>query len=147
MVKRIMETKEIRRLEALVSFEKVERKTNAQFDLMSDVNILKAFNLPANVKDTELYEKSLVKRLLTDRENRPSTDVWNEFYNLAKSNDLQAADAAELYFFMKDKYPIRDDSQPADAPPNIVGDAMGSFGLMADGGGNGEDKDKDKDCD
>ena len=140
---RIMENRELKRLKALLSFEEVERNTNAGFEMLSDVDILKAFNLPASSLDVEIYERSLVKRLLTERNNRPSKRTWDEFFNLAKSNDLQAGHAAELYFHLKDRYPIRTepDSGPDDTPPNIVGGGMEGFGLMADGGG------KEEDCD
>ena len=130
-------------LKAVLSLEDIQRENNINFDVMSDVDILKAFNLPLDMSDEEVYEGSLVNRLLKNRQERPSRNTWDIYMNIAKSNDLVTADAAEMYFYVKDKYPIRDESKPdEDGQPGVSVDAFEGMGLMMDGPPGGED-----DCD
>jgi len=133
-----MDSIDLERLEVAIKLDNSGKRINPnEFDVISDSTILKSFNLPLTIDDVNIYEKSLVKRLLSNRIERPSNDTWNGFLNIAKAEDMTVANAAELYFYIKDKYPIRNDTQPDDAPPNITGDApMEGFGLM------GDDKDK-----
>ena len=137
-----MNTHDINRLQTALVLDEAARKADNQFDIMSDVDILKAFNISTGTENTEVYDGSLVNRLLSNRQERPSRSTWESMYALAKSNGLQAAHAAELYFHLKDRYPIRDDTHPDDAPPNIVGAGVAGLGLMADGKGKEEE-----DCD
>lgn len=137
-----MDSRDIERLKSVLMLDEANRKINNNFDVISDVTILKDFNISTVTNDSEVYAGSLVHRLLSNRDERPSSEMWSALTGLAKSNDLQSAHAAELYFYLKDKYPIRNDIQPDDAPPNITGDAVTSgFGLMADGEGGDEDCD------
>ena len=138
---------------------------------MSDIDILKSFNLPMDTRLNDLHEGTLAYRLLDDRANRPSKTLLDECILIAKSQNASFPPtfAAELYLdiLMTDdseigglppssldvekqvledkKYPPRDDTMPDDAMPNIGGG-------MADVGG-GDFKSEDsieppkKDCD
>ena len=131
---------DIAKMKMAVAFDEITRSNDSSFDMLSDVDILKSFNIAPNTQDSEIYEGSLVSLLLKNRNKRPSKNTWNALCELAKSNGLYVADAANLYFYIKDQYPMRNDIQPDDAPPNITGDAAGGFGLMGD-------NKKEKDCD
>ena len=131
-----MDNNDLNRLKAITALDEATR-VSSTFDILSDVDILKAFNLPTNIHDEEVYGNSLVGRLLSERNQRPSKSTWNAYFSLAKSEGLQAAHAAELYFHVKDRYPVRSHEEAPDTPDNMIGDAAGGFGLMGD----------DKDCD
>ena len=52
---------------------------------VSDVDILKSFELCECTKTEDIIESTLVYKMLTDRGNRPSIEWWNECVTFAKS--------------------------------------------------------------
>ena len=134
----------------LVKSDMSVRKNNPyRVDIVSDVQIITDLKLPV-VNDDQFFKKSLAYRMLHNREERPTHKTWRIFKKTAEDFSLTKENAAELYFHLLDmqsvqpvkevaiieekKYPMRDDTIPAEeAPPNVVGMAMGGLGLMGDG--------------
>lgn len=111
----------------------------SQEDLLTDMDILKSFNMPV-LNDEQIFEGSYVSKMLKERDKRPTRNTWILFLKTAEDCGLNATDAAELYFHYLEKQ--ENPFMPTDeAPPNIVGSSIDGLGLSAD-----EDK-KKKDCD
>ena len=52
---------------------------------ISDVEVLEAFRLPANTETSSFTKGTLVHKILSDRESRPSKEWWNSCLDFAKS--------------------------------------------------------------
>lgn len=89
----------LQQLKLLTNIDSMERKLDPEFDFLSDVDILKSFNLPLSTKLEDIHEGTLAYRLLEDRENRPSKPLWEKCMQIAKSSNAQSLPtfAAELY--------------------------------------------------
>lgn len=122
-------------LKMLAKSDLLVRDTNT--DILTDLDILKAFDLPL-IKDDDIFEGSVVARMLKERDKRPTRDTWSKFMKTATDCGLGAQDAGELYFHYLDK---QNPLIPHDeVEPNIGGSSIDGLGLSADGGGEGEEK-------
>lgn len=138
-------------LRLLARIELLQKNITEDFDFLSDINILKSFDLPISTRLEDVHEGTLAYRLLDGRDIRPSTDLWDTLMTFSKSvyAEEPAHMAAEIYFevlsdmpdivFIPEtneelakedwqkivvepgKYPPRDDTSPDDAMPNITG--------------------------
>lgn len=132
----------LQQLKLLSKIELMQKSINPEFDYLSDIGILKSFDLPLTTQLNDLHEGTLPYRLLKDRKNRPSADLWKKCLLIAKSQKASYPPtfAAEIYLdvlmkneeeeespdfekqIVEDKqYPPRDDTRPEDAMPNITG--------------------------
>ncbi len=141
-------------LKILANIDKMDKQLNPNFEYLSDIGILKSFELPLETQLSDLHEDTLVYKLLKDRENRPSRDLWLKCMELAESQraSFPAIFAAEVYLDIlnkqimeEGKYPPTEDTTPDDAPPNITGggaDIQGGSFKSLDGEDEGECKKK-----
>lgn len=148
--------KSIDALKIWATVDKALPKIEDNLTLVDDINILKSFELDPTTNVEELIKGTLVYKMLTDRESRPTLEWWESSMILAKSlNTLEtpAFLAAFLYyepetfylgdFIEKAERSTQGKHQDLEMMPNSSGgDGMAGLGLMADGGP-GDDEDCD----
>ena len=67
--------------------DRVIEKSSDYSPHVSDVDILKSFDLCECTKTEDIAEGTLIHKMLTDRGSRPSSEWWNECVTFAKSVD------------------------------------------------------------
>ena len=142
-------------LKIWATVDKALPKIEDNLSLVDDISILKSFELDPTTNVEELIKGTLVYKMLTDRESRPTLEWWESSLLLAKSlNTLEtpAFLAAFLYyepetFYLGDfieKAEPSDRGNPQDLemmPNSSGGSPIDGLGLMADGPGDDEDCD------
>jgi len=139
------------------SVDRVLPKTSSDAQLLTDIDILKSFDLDETTNIEDLIEGTLVHKMLVDRTSRPTAEWWNSSMLMAKAIDTVAEPAffsAFLYYepdtfdvtnFIELAVVTRGKPQDLEMMPNTSGgSAIDGLGMSADGHHGPED---DKDCD
>ena len=87
-------------LKLLAKIEELQKEVNPDFDFLSDIDILKSFNLPISLELEDVHAGTLIYRLLSSRTGRPSTELWGNLIGFTKGVNAEdpAHMAAEIYF-------------------------------------------------
>ncbi len=90
----------LQHLKLLAKIEALQKKVTDDFDFLSDIDILKSFNLPISTGVEDIHEGTLVYKLLSGRSKRPSSNLWTSLLGFTKSVNAEdpAHMAAEIYF-------------------------------------------------
>ena len=141
------------------SVDRVLPKTSSDTQLVTDIDILKSFNLDETTNIEELIEGTLVHKMLIERSSRPTMEWWESSMLIAKSIDVvdEPAFFSAFLYYEPDTFDITDfielnkaeitRGKPQDLemmPNSSGGSAMEGLGMSADGHHGPED---DKDCD
>jgi hypothetical protein len=134
-------------------------KTSSDTQLITDIDILKSFNLDETTNIEELIEGTLVHKMLIERSSRPTMEWWESSMLIAKSIDIidEPAFFSAFLYYEPDTFDVADfielkkaeitRGKPQDLemmPNSSGGSAMAGLGMSADGHHGPED---DKDCD
>ena len=139
------------------SVDRVLPKTSSDAQLLTDIDILKSFDLDETTNIEDLIEGTLVHKMLVDRTSRPTAEWWNSSMLMAKAIDTVAEPAffSAFLYYEPDTFDVidfialaevtRGKPQDLEMMPNTSGgSAIDGLGMSADGVEPGP---KDDDCD
>ena len=139
------------------SVDRVLPKTSSDAQLLTDIDILKSFDLDETTNIENLIEGTLVHKMLVDRTSRPTAEWWKSSMLIAKAIDTVAEPAffSAFLYYEPDTFDVTDFIELAEVtrgkpqdlemmPNTSGGSAIDGLGMSADGVEPGP---KDDDCD
>ena len=141
------------------SVDRVLPKTSSDISLLTDIDILKSFDLDETTNVEDLIEGTLVYKMLVDRASRPTSEWWDSSMLMAKSINVvdEPAFFSAFLYYEPETFDITDfievskaevtQGKPHDLeemPNTSGGSAIDGLGMSDDGYHGPED---DEDCD